>query len=444
MSISNTIESPPEVMSLENDISSPVSYNDNLLEQTRTQWQFGDWESLAKLDSETLQHHPDRAKVSLFAASAHSQIGNILEARQLIKLAKEWGCNKKLISQILIAGVYNSLGRAAVVSGQQARSLKHFENSVIIGSPGDETLCLTKARLNEQLRQLGMNIEGSSLQLEYNGTNTKYNGDFSTFVRELKQKIILDISKDIKTNKPNPYVHNRTLTSELNKSLRDFAQNNLKLGELKKNYLDYLAGKSIQIEKNCVGRLATTVQDAIVRQLIAECVSGDVFCVLEIGALYGISLAILYNHAVTRFSKSHVICLDPFDGFYGHPVDAVLNSPINDLTFVRNMSLSNVPTTDYSLIKKYSTDKEALDIASKLNVNYLLIDGDHSYEGVKFDFVKYFPLIKSGGYVVFDDYNAKEWPGVQKFVDEDLQRFSDIEYLGAFSRTAVARKRDIA
>ena len=38
--------------------------DENLLERARTQWQFGDWNSFAQLDRDTLQHHPDRAKLA--------------------------------------------------------------------------------------------------------------------------------------------------------------------------------------------------------------------------------------------------------------------------------------------------------------------------------------------------------------------------------------------
>jgi hypothetical protein len=50
-----------------------VPYDENLLARSRTQWQFGDWESLAKLDRDALQHHPDRAKLALLAAAGHLQ-----------------------------------------------------------------------------------------------------------------------------------------------------------------------------------------------------------------------------------------------------------------------------------------------------------------------------------------------------------------------------------
>ncbi len=73
-----------------------------LLERSSTQWQFGDWDSLAKLERDTLQHLPDRAKLALLAAAGHLQLGNDQAAFQCTRMAQDWGCSKKLISQILI------------------------------------------------------------------------------------------------------------------------------------------------------------------------------------------------------------------------------------------------------------------------------------------------------------------------------------------------------
>jgi hypothetical protein len=126
------------------------------LERARTQWQFGDWESLSNLDRDTLQHHPDRAKLALLAAAGRLQIGQDAEARQYIRLTQDWGASNKLISQILIAGVHNSIGRAAAIGNQQHRALQHFENAITIGTPGSDAKLLTQARSGEQLSQLGL------------------------------------------------------------------------------------------------------------------------------------------------------------------------------------------------------------------------------------------------------------------------------------------------
>lgn len=249
---------------------------------------------------------------------------------------------------------------------------------------------------------------------------------------------------ELKKIEANPYGHNRTMTAALNKSLRDFFASKLNKGNLKSTYIDYLAAKAIAIEKNCVGRLATTVQDAVVRQVVAELVEAPHLGVLEIGALFGINLAILYNQCVTRFESTRVICLDPFDGYYGKAVDPLLNTPINPQTFHRNMRLGNVPADDYTLIQRYSTDAAALEAARQERITLLIIDGDHSYNGVKFDYDNYFPMLEAGGYVIFDDYDAKEWPDVKEFVEHVVKKDPRCQFIGAFSRTAIGRKRTAA
>jgi len=147
-------DSPLESCTLHPEPASLVPYDENLLERARTQWQFGDWESLAKLEPGTLQHHPDRARLALLAAAGRLQTDKIDEARHYIRLAKDWGVSKKLLTRILAAGVHNSLGRAAAIGNQPHRALQHFENAIQIGTPGADAKLLTQARAGEQLNQL--------------------------------------------------------------------------------------------------------------------------------------------------------------------------------------------------------------------------------------------------------------------------------------------------
>jgi hypothetical protein len=129
-------------------------YDETLLERSRTQWQFGDWKSLSTIDIANIQCHPDRAKLALLAATAHLQLGNTTIARTFTHLAKEWGCPKNLINQLLIAGVHNSLGRAAALTGKESKAYEHFCHSVTLGIPGSEVRLLAPARANLQLTQL--------------------------------------------------------------------------------------------------------------------------------------------------------------------------------------------------------------------------------------------------------------------------------------------------
>jgi Flp pilus assembly protein TadD len=133
-----------------------VPFDENLLERSRTQWQFGDWDSLAKLDRDTLQHHPDRARLALLAAAGRLQTGQGAEARQYIRLAQDWGVSKQLLTRILAAGVHNSLGRAAAAVGENSRALQHFQSAVATGAPGSEARLLAQARISYQYQQLGL------------------------------------------------------------------------------------------------------------------------------------------------------------------------------------------------------------------------------------------------------------------------------------------------
>lgn len=137
--------------------SHPVAYDENLLERSRTQWQFGDWASLAKLERSTLQHHPDRAKLALMAAAGRLQTGQPFEARHFVQLAQEWGVSKKLVAQVLVAGTYNSLGKAAVIAGQKQRGLEYFKASVAMGIPTGDIRLLSQARAEQESAQLGLN-----------------------------------------------------------------------------------------------------------------------------------------------------------------------------------------------------------------------------------------------------------------------------------------------
>jgi len=59
------------------------------------------------------------------------------------------------------------------------------------------------------------------------------------------------------------------------------------------------------------------------------------------------------------------------------------------------------------LLRKDSHKKETLDEVLKIlngnQVDFLFIDGDHTYEGVKKDFEMYGPLVRKGGIVAFHD-----------------------------------------
>ena len=64
-------------------------------------------------------------------------------------------------------------------------------------------------------------------------------------------------------------------------------------------------------------------------------------------------------------------------------------------------------------------------ILQKNLIDFLFIDGDHSYEGVKKDFDMYSPLVRKGGLIAFHDVAVKDNDSVEvyKFWEELKTRY---------------------
>jgi hypothetical protein len=142
-------------------------HDEHLLERARTQWQFGDWAALARLPTDEVQRHPERARLALMLATARAQLADPQGQRDWAFKAKDWGCPPRLMAQVLTSGVHNSLGRAAAVVGRQEQAITHFERAIQAGALGSDMRQLRTARITEQLKQLqaatGLNLGAPTL-----------------------------------------------------------------------------------------------------------------------------------------------------------------------------------------------------------------------------------------------------------------------------------------
>ena len=59
-------------------------------------------------------------------------------------------------------------------------------------------------------------------------------------------------------------------------------------------------------------------------------------------------------------------------------------------------------------------------------VDFLFIDDDHSYEGIKKDFEMYSPLVRKGGIIAFHDIVPSGYPTVYKFWNEVKYEYLEI------------------
>lgn len=97
----------------------------SLLDRARIAWLMGDWASLAKIDWEQIQHHPDRAKLALFGACGRIQTNEASGAKKYLAFAKSQGCSRNLINSVLLSGIHSSIYSANALLGRENKCLAH-------------------------------------------------------------------------------------------------------------------------------------------------------------------------------------------------------------------------------------------------------------------------------------------------------------------------------
>jgi len=60
------------------------------------------------------------------------------------------------------------------------------------------------------------------------------------------------------------------------------------------------------------------------------------------------------------------------------------------------------------------TERKFKNLLGDLQIDLIHIDGDHTTEGINNDYARYFPYLKAGGILVFDDYHHTD---IKQFVD---------------------------
>jgi len=140
---------------------------------------------------------------------------------------------------------------------------------------------------------------------------------------------------------------------------------------------------------------------------------------VEIGVLYGGSII----EQMKDPQECVFIGIDPFTGYYGNTHDPHRNV---DLTnhydiVVQNINENNIYNHKYHLLKGFSND--VVNDFKKLDykIDYLFIDGDHTYQGVIDDFENYLPFMNTDGIIVFDNYDDPAWREVKQAVDKIIQ-----------------------
>lgn len=137
----------------------------------------------------------------------------------------------------------------------------------------------------------------------------------------------------------------------------------------------------------------------------------------EIGILRGVNA----SHILEACPDVVHFMVDPWDA--GNKDESYINSGATDgkedQAFFdgcfRDAMRAIEPYKDRAIVIR----KKSVDAAREINLplDYVFIDGDHSYEGVKRDIAAWLPKIRPGGWIGGHDYGS-HFPGVDQAVKE--------------------------
>lgn len=237
---------------------------------------------------------------------------------------------------------------------------------------------------------------------------------------------------------------NRLLGNEFLKDIQGEKGQALGL-KIEQGELRYLERKVQQVEALCEGRMATHADDAVARLLAARSCTSNSIKVLEIGVLFGVAAGFMHIGLSPFYENVHLTLLDPFDGYYGpEHLDPLTGQSVTRRAVERNLKRLAIDEKDVTILEGFSTE-DTIRQQAKAGGPYdvVVIDGDHSYDGVKADFELYADLVESGGVLIVDDYGSEDWPDVTKYVDETIAKDKRFEQVGVLSRTAIFRRKDV-
>jgi len=150
--------------------------------------------------------------------------------------------------------------------------------------------------------------------------------------------------------------------------------------------------------------------------------SRKVKSILEIGTSEGGTLFLLSRVAS---EDAKIVSIDLLEGIGGGHLYPKWKSALYS-SFARK-------TQEMKLLRANSYDRATFDKVSSIfeneKIDFVFIDGDHSYEGVRKDFELYYPLVADDGIIAFHDINETIWEniGVQRYWKEIKQKYTTIE-----------------
>ncbi|THA75011.1 class I SAM-dependent methyltransferase [Streptomyces sp. A0642] len=201
----------------------------------------------------------------------------------------------------------------------------------------------------------------------------------------------------------------------------------------------------VALEALGVGRLAGSTSNVCGKLATVPLLAPPNGSILEIGTLYGLFAAALTRMVHRAGIEPDLTIVDPLAGRQlqpgtSQPADPT-GTPVREDVVRANLALTGAGSTHHPRIRQgFSADPEVRAEVTDREYGVIVVDGDHSMEGVAADLEWVEEIVAPGGIVVIDDYGDASWPGVQEALDKHLADGSSrLRLLGRVSTSAYLR-----
>ncbi|MCE7082737.1 class I SAM-dependent methyltransferase [Streptomyces sp. ST2-7A] len=202
----------------------------------------------------------------------------------------------------------------------------------------------------------------------------------------------------------------------------------------------------VEVENRGVGRIAGSTPNIVGKLAAVPLLRPPNGEILEIGCLYGLFAGALVRQVLRTGTDYRLTLVDPVASRQlqggrelGEDASGV---PITETLVRSNLALAGVDPDRFRLCRGLSGDPEVRAAASDRSYGLVVVDGDHTAEGVAADLEWVETITAPGAVVVLDDYGARQWPGVQEATDRHLKRGDGrLEWIGRVATSAFLRAR---
>lgn len=136
---------------------------------------------------------------------------------------------------------------------------------------------------------------------------------------------------------------------------------------------------------------------------------------VEVGSWLGRSAALMAVEIINSKKDINFVCIDPWTDGGPDLKDTKYYKELRDPVY--NTFMANIRPVRHVVTALRMTSLEGAAKFADGEIDFLMLDGDHSYEAISADIEAWLPKMKPGGVMAGDDYL---WPGVQKAADEQF------------------------